>query len=129
MTEFAWRVDHGQASQVHELFIETGKISAPGLNLNSRDEIAAVFGERAKDADRVSRHIWTNPRFEVMDANRVRVTTVVQTFMGSTGPGESLPIANAKFIVGDSIDVMQRDKKNQWRFESRELKVHFAPQK
>lgn len=129
MTEFAWRIDHGHADQVHDLFIESGSISAPGLNLNSREEIATQFGERAKDGNRVSRHSWMNPRFEVLAPDRIRVTTVVQTFMGSTAAGESLPIGNANFIVGDSIDVMQRDQKNQWRFESRQLQVLFAPPK
>lgn len=129
MTEFAWRVDNGQANRVHDLFIESGSISAPGLNLDSREAIATVFGERAQDENRVSRHSWMNPRFEVLGPDRIRVTTVVQTFMGSTDTGDSLPVGNANFIVGDSIDVMQRDKNDQWRFESRQLQVLFAPQK
>lgn len=128
MTEFAWRIDHGQADKVHELFIETGSVSAPGLTLNSREEIATTFANRARDKSRVSRHLWSNPRYEVLDENRVSVTTVVQTFMASLSEDEELPVANNTFIVGDSNDVVRRDADNRWLFESRQLQVLFAPQ-
>ncbi len=129
MTEFAWRIDNGQADRVHELFLEAGSISAPGMTLNSREEIATTFGNRARDTSRVSRHLWSNPRYEILGQDRVSVTTVVQTFMGSLTDDEELPVANGNFIVGDSIDVVQRDADRRWLFESRQLKVLFAPPK
>lgn len=128
MTEFAWRIDHGQADRVHELFVEAGTVSAPGLTLNSREEIATTFANRAQDKSRVSRHLWSNPRYEILGEDRVSVTTVVQTFMASLSDDEELPVANDTFIVGDSNDVVRRDADNQWLFESRQLQVLFAPQ-
>tara|TARA_R110002049_G_scaffold54526_6_gene151729 strand:+ start:7157 stop:7588 length:432 start_codon:yes stop_codon:yes gene_type:complete len=128
MTEFAWRVDNGQADRVHELFTEKGRIKAPGLELDGREEIARVFGERAQSSGRVSRHLWSNPRFELIDESSVRVTTVVQTFFFTLEAGDQAPAANNNFIVGDSIDVMRREDDGCWRFESRQLQVCFAPQ-
>ncbi|WP_197493326.1 nuclear transport factor 2 family protein [Woeseia oceani] len=127
LTEFAWRVDHGHGDRVHELFIEVGSISAPGLTLNSRNEIASAFGQRAADANRVSRHLWSNPRFEELDSHRVRVVTVVQTFFHTMQEGEQTPVPNNNFVVGDSTDVIRRDDDGCWRFESRQLQVLFAP--
>ena len=128
MTEFAWRVDHGQANLVHELFTQNGSIAAPGLKLDGRDEIARVFGERAKSTGRVSRHLWSNPRFEAIGEGHVRTTTLVQTFFFTLEEGDQSPVANNNFIVGDSIDVMRRENDGCWRFESRQLQVCFAPQ-
>lgn len=125
LSEFAWRVDHGMADRVHELFTLDGEIAAPGLSLKGRDEIARVFGERAKNDRRVSRHLWTNPRYERLGERTVRVITAVQTFMHVLAEGEALPAPARSFVVGDSTDVMEQGTDGRWRFRSRELLVVF----
>jgi ketosteroid isomerase-like protein len=62
LTEFAYRVDHGQADRVHELFVADAVLSTPAFTLNGRDEIEARFGARAKDTSRKSQHYCTNLR-------------------------------------------------------------------
>lgn len=125
LTEFAWRVDHGLAGTVHELFTEDGSIRAPGLALGGRGEIAEQFAARAADTHRVSRHLWSNPRFERLDRTAVRVTTAVQTFIHRLEDGEALPAAAYTLLAGDSIDVMEAGADGRWRFRSRELVVAF----
>ena len=125
LTEFARLVDTGMADQVHTLFTEQGSITGPGLAMHSRAEIAQVFGERAKNKARVSRHLWSNPRFERLDDRTVRVTTVVQTFVHTLGEAESLPAPAGSFVIGDSIDVMEQGEDGVWRFRARELVVIF----
>ncbi len=125
LTEFAFRTDHGQAATVHELFLEDGSIRGPGLAMQSRNEIAAQFAERGGDTARVSRHLWSNPRFERLGEHAWRVTTAVQTFIHRLAEGESLPAAACTLVVGDSIDVIESGSDGQWRFRSRELVVAF----
>lgn len=125
LTEFAYRIDHGRADRVHELFTEDGYIRGPGLAMQSRAGIAAQFGERARDGGRVSRHFWSNPRFEKLDDGAVRITTAVQTFIHRLGEGEELPAASHTLVVGDSVDVAERGTDGKWRFRSRELIVAF----
>lgn len=125
MTEFGYLVDNGMADRVHELFTDDGSINGPGLSMQSKAEIADKFAERAKDKARVSRHIWTNPRFERLDESTVRVTTVVQTYVHTLVAEQQLPAPGQSFIVGDSIDVMRLGSDERWRFLSRELVVIF----
>lgn len=125
LTEFAWRVDHGQAARVHELFTADGSIRGPGLAMTGRDEIAREFAARGRDERRVSRHVWSNPRFERLDETAVRVTTAVQTYIHRLGEGDTLPAAAFTLVVGDSIDVIEQCDDGRWRFRSRELVVAF----
>ena len=125
MTEFAYRVDHGLADRVHELFTENGSIRGPGLAMHSRDEIARQFRERAADTRRVSRHFWSNPRYERIDDRAVQVITAVQTFIHRLEEGEELPASGYTLVVGDSIDVAEQGSDGRWLFRSRELVVAF----
>jgi 3-phenylpropionate/cinnamic acid dioxygenase small subunit len=125
LTEFAHRVDNGLGDTVHELFTEDGSIAGPGLAMNGRSEIAKQFTARAKEPGRVSRHFWSNPRFERLDERSIRVVTLIQTFVHRREEGEELPAERYSLIVGDSIDVMQRCDDGCWRFASRRLEVAF----
>lgn len=125
LTEFAFRADHGQAATVHELFIEDGSIRGPGLAMQGQSQIAAQFAERGRDKARVSRHLWSNPRFEKLGEHAWRVTTAVQTFIHRQAEGDSPPAAACTLVVGDSIDVIESGSDGRWRFRSRELVVAF----
>lgn len=125
LTEFAWRADHGLAATVHELFTEAGTIRGPGLAMNGRREIAEQFAARGRDDRRVSRHLWSNPRFERLDGRAVRVTTAVQTYIHRLADDGTLPAAAYTLVVGDSIDVVESCGDGLWRFRSRELVVAF----
>jgi hypothetical protein len=125
LTEFAYRADHGLAATVHELFIEDASIRGPGLAMQGRAEIAARFAERGRDSARVSRHLWSNPRFERLGKDACRVVTAVQTFIHRLAEGEALPATACTLVVGDSIDVIESCDDGRWRFRSRELVVAF----
>jgi hypothetical protein len=125
LTEFAFRADHGLAATVHELFVEDGSIRGPGLKMQGRGEIAEQFAGRARDTVRVSRHLWSNPRFEKLDERSWRVTTAVQTFIHRQADDETLPAAACTLVVGDSVDVIESCDDGRWRFRSRELVVMF----
>ena len=128
LTEFAYRADHGLAATVHELFTEAGSLRAPGLALRGKSEIAAQFASRAADTRRLSRHFWSNPRYERLAADIIRVTTTAQTLVHRLADGEVPPSAAYTLIVGDSIDVCEAGADGRWRFQSRELVVTFCAQ-
>lgn len=121
LSEFSWRVDHGEADRVVELFVEDGTITTPMFTLTGRDEIARQFGERAKDKDRLSRHFWSNLRLQPLADGRVQAQTAVQTYIG-TGPA---PTAPENLVVGDSIDIVEKDEGGVWHFAERRLVVAF----
>lgn len=125
LTEFARLADNGCGDRLHELFTEDGTITGPGLAMRGRAEIAQQFAARAGDPRRLSRHCWSNPRFERVDEDTVRVTTVVQTYMLMCEEGEEPPVDRYTHVVGDSTDVMRRCEDGCWRFASRELLVVF----
>lgn len=121
LTEFAWRVDHGAADRVADLFTEDAVIETPMFKLDGRAAIAKQFGERAKDTSRVSRHIWTNLRLTRQDDGSLLAQSGAQTYMAN---GDA-PLAPADRVVGDSIDVVVKDADGVWRFASRRLVIAF----
>ena len=125
LTEFGRLVDNGRADQVHELFTSDGSIRGPGLAMQTQAEIREKFTERAADKNRVSRHFWSNPYFERVDEETIRLSTVVQTFVHSLAEKEQLPAPANTFVVGDSVDVFKFCSDKKWRFQSRELTVIF----
>lgn len=119
LTEFGWRVDHGKADTVAELFMEDGFISTPRFELRGRDAIDKHFRARAGGDERITRHVWTNLKLTRMDKQKVKAETIVQTYVahGNT------PDAARELVVGDSIDIVERDTDGHWRFAERRLVV------
>ena len=122
LTEFAWRVDHGEGGAVGDLFTEDGVVATPMFEFKGRAEIARRFAERAQAAGRVSRHVWTNPRMTPLSDNRARVQSIVQTYVGH---GET-PTVPEDLMVGDSLDVVEKGADGRWRFVERRLVVAFT---
>ena len=110
LTEFAWRVDNGEAGTVHELFTADARLETPQFTLSSRDEICRHF--TARDTSRRTRHYWSNPRFSG-DAAEVVVISDVLTFI-------SAPDAPTVVMSGRSTDVFTPHG-DGWAFASRRL--------
>lgn len=121
LTEFGWLVDHGEAGKVAELFTENGKLVTPMFTLEGKESIARQFGERAKDTSRLSRHIWTNLRLEVLDARRIKASMAVQTYVANGVP----PVSPQDIVVGDSLDIVEKGDDGVWRFSERQLVIVF----
>jgi len=123
LNEFAWRVDHGRAATVSELFTEDGAITTPMFSVKGRAEIEAHFARRDADGSKVSRHQWSNLRITTLGSDRARVEVIVQTHLGTrSGTG---PVQPDHVVVGDSIDIVQRGADGSWRFAERRLAIAF----
>lgn len=121
LTEFCWRVDHGEAASVAELFIEHGRVITPMFTLEGRAQIAAHFLKRDGDKTILSRHQWSNLRLTPESPTRVRADMIVQTHLGQQGP----PVAPLGLMIGDSLDVVEKGSDDVWRFVERRLHVAF----
>lgn len=123
LSEFSWRVDHGCAASVAELFVEHGVITTPSFSLRGREQIAAHFARR--DAGTVlSRHQWSNLRLRSLGAGRAQAAVIVQTHLGTRT--ESAPSPPERCVVGDSIEVLEKGADGVWRFAERRLDVVFS---
>src|SRR3981081_751574 len=80
VTEIAWRIDHGQADTVHELFVDEGEMSLGQTILRGREEIRQGGRKRAVATYR-TRHVSTNMRFIADGDDRAEGTTVITQYM------------------------------------------------
>lgn len=60
--EIAWRIDHGKAGTVHELFAEQGQMNLGQTSLTGKEEIRE-WGRKRDDVTYRTRHVCTNMRF------------------------------------------------------------------
>ncbi|WP_234195672.1 nuclear transport factor 2 family protein [Pseudacidovorax sp. NFM-22] len=97
--EHAWRLDHGAADTLHELYAEDGELlQLPPRDLIGREAIRAWGADRVK-LPRVSRHVETNHRF-FWDGERLRGTLYATVYRCESEPAtETRP-----FMVGDYLD-------------------------
>jgi len=122
LTEFGWRVDHGRAASVAELFVEDGVLVTPMFALRGREQIAAHFTRRDAPGNVVSRHQWSNLRLEDLENGDVRALMIVHTQLGTRNTDG--PVTPDHSMVGDSIDIVRRSAAG-WRFVERKLEVAF----
>jgi ketosteroid isomerase-like protein len=122
ITEMAWRIDHGQAAAVVELFTEEGRFAAAGLEVEGREKLAAMFARRTQQTHQ-SRHLVSNLRLLRESPTRIRgthSTTVYRREAPDFGP--------ASVIVADGEDVYERTPDGDWRFASRRLTPRLTAQ-
>jgi hypothetical protein len=81
VTEHAWRVDHGRADTVHELYAEDGALDV-GTPLRGRQAIHE-WGRRLVEVPpwRSIRHVCGNMRFVADGVGAAEGTTILTVFM------------------------------------------------
>lgn len=115
VAEVAWRLDHGAADRVAELFTETGAFVSPLATLTGRAELAAGFGMRARQSH-TTRHVHSNLRC-VRDGDAVLGTSILTVYRhDGDGPGTPRP-----FLVGDCEDRFACDAGDTWRIAERRI--------
>jgi hypothetical protein len=123
LTEFGLRVDHGRAATVAELFVENGVLATPMHTLEGRRQIEAHFARRDAPGTVLSRHQWSNLKLTMLEGDRVRAEMIVHTHLGTRG--EAGPVRPDHVMVGDSLDVVERQSDGSWRFVERRLQISF----
>lgn len=120
VAEISWRIDHGQADLVWELFVADGVLDTGGTPLVGHDAIRNWGQARVASTVR-TRHICSGMRF--IDRGDVRATgsTLLAVFMhDGEGRGAAVPA-----VVGEDTDEFVRTGAG-WRFVSRTFETLFA---
>lgn len=117
--EHAYRLDHGQADTLHELYCLDGELlGLPPRDLIGQEALAAWGAERVKLA-RTSRHVETNHRL-VWDEGILRGTVCATVYRSDTADTSN----TAPFMIGDYEDeYVQED--GEWRFRRRLIRRAF----
>ena len=123
VTEIAWRIDHGRADTVYELFTEKGEMSLGQNALKGHDQIRECGRQRVL-ATYHTRHVCTNMRFFIGDYGTVMGTTLLTVYMSQ---GDK-PVIALPRSIGEDWDRFVRTKEKGWRFASREYHEVFASQ-
>ena len=114
VTEHAWRVDHGRADTVHELYVYDGVLDV-GTSVRGR-QASHEWGQQLVAAApwRSIRHVCGNMRFVADGANAAEGTTLLTVFMVA-GPGAATTLP---FSVGEDHDRFVRTEQG-WKLVSR----------
>lgn len=126
VADYCHFVDHGEASRIAELFTEDGVWKGPGALHEGRAEIRRAFQAREAMKGRTSRHVCTNLRVDVHDADHAEGTVTLILFRHDGEPGEVAPL-DGPAVVGEYRDRFERSKAG-WRIAHRQIYVSFVRQ-
>lgn len=118
--EIAWRIDHGRADTVHELFVEDGQMTLGRQTMRGRDQLQAWAAERS-GLGRKTLHVCTNMRFVSTGAGRADGTTILTVYL-SDG---TIPATTVPFSVSEYHDTFVRTDAG-WLFETRRIETAFS---
>jgi hypothetical protein len=118
--EISWRIDHGRADTVWELFVPDGVLTAGAAPLVGQGAIREWGVARAASAVR-TRHIVSGMRFTDGGDDRAAGSTLLTVFIhDGEGRGPAVPS-----VVGEDTDEFVRTV-DGWRFVSRTFEVLFG---
>lgn len=120
-------VDHGQASRIADLFSEDGVWTAPGLFTTAgREALRKGMAAREAKSFRSARHLCSNFRLEILDANHAQGVVYVTIYRhdGREGEGPS-PLENPPLMIGEYRDRFVRTPEG-WRIARREVAAAFV---
>lgn len=120
VVEITWRIDHGQADRVWELFVPDGVLDSGGTPLVGHDAIRDWGRVRAASTMR-TRHICSGMRSIDRGDARATGSTLLTVFMhDGDGRGPAVPA-----VVGEDTDEFIRTDVG-WRFASRRFETLFV---
>src|SRR5262245_9103792 len=117
--EHAYRLDHGAADTLHQLYSADGRLlGLPPRDLVGREAIAAWGAERVK-LPRVSRHVETNHRLWWSDEGLCG-TLYASVFRSETPDA----VDTTPLMVGDYEDLYVKED-GEWRIRRRVIRKAF----
>lgn len=122
ISEFSWRIDHGNGFGVEELFTADGVYAlGSAAKANGRDEIAEFYRRRRAAGPRTSRHLFSNLHFTSVSDDRAEATCVLTLHAADGIP----PLPLSPVMVADYRDEYVWDG-TAWLFGRREIEVVFG---
>jgi uncharacterized protein (TIGR02246 family) len=112
---YLYRLDHGQANTLADLFTDDGVLDVGGLGpQKGRDAIKAYYAKRS--TTRTTRHVSTNLYVVFDDASHARAVHTLTYYAAEGAP--PLPAA-APSGVADYAEKLTRGADGRWRFQHR----------
>lgn len=117
--EHAYKLDHGQADTLHELYTADGELlGLPPRDLIGKEALAGWGADRVKLA-RTSRHVETNHRL-VWDNGTLKGTVCATVYRSDTADTSN----TAPFMIGDYEDEYVQEA-GEWKFRRRVIRRAF----
>ena len=124
IAEFAYLIDHGRGTEVHELFTEDGIYGrSTGERATGREAVRRTYERRAQLPPYTTRHLFTNLRLEADVDGALKGTCMLTLYMGE---GE-LPLPPHPYLVSEYRDNYRLCDDGRWRFAERITTWLFAP--
>ncbi len=123
--DFCHLLDHRETDQFAELFTENAVYTHGTRVSHGRAEIHALFDQRNQSGTRISRHLQTGLRIQVIDERSAKGSSVCMTFAADATP----PVAHAMpHLIADFIDEYELCPDNRWRISRRHIeRIFVAP--
>jgi hypothetical protein len=121
--EYYYRLDHGEADRVPELFTQDGTLQmSDDAPIVGRKAIEAFYAARSKT--RRTRHVSTNLRLTYVDANHVEAVREITYYAGETannrGPYPAEP------AIAEYAEKLVRGEDGRWRYAWRKATPVFG---
>jgi hypothetical protein len=121
LVEKMWRIDHGLADTIYELYTEDGEIRWDGkLLCKGHDALRQWGSDRGNPG--TARHSATNLRFEADGPGRASGSSVFVAYFGAEeqqGPEATVP------LLVEECDLQCVRQDSGWRFVSTSYRVLF----
>jgi ketosteroid isomerase-like protein len=128
ITDYSHFVDSGEAARVADQFTEDGVWAWGKTILDGQAAVRRGFERRQANVGLISRHVCTNIKLDIVDADHVEGVTYLTLFRHDGEPGRATSPAEAPSMIGEYRDRFTRTA-DGWRFQRRDLFVEFmSPQ-
>lgn len=121
--EYWYEVDRNKGARAHEFFVEDGVYTTTQKRRVGRPAIIEFYqGRQAREQTRTARHVITNQRVVVQDADNATGDWVL---MLHAADGEPVLPSVPAILIADVHDVCRREADGQWRYVSRTIAPVF----
>jgi ketosteroid isomerase-like protein len=124
IVDYCHFVDNGEAARVADQFTGDGVWLSGEENLKGQAAIRRRFEQRQAMVERMSRHVCTNIKLDVIDADHAEGVTYLILFRHDGEPRRRFSPTAAPEMIGEYRDRFARTAEG-WRFQRRELVVSF----
>ncbi len=125
ITAYCHLVDHGQASEIADLFTEDGVWTSSENTMTGRDQIRAGFQAREDNKGRMSRHVCNNFQLNDVGENEAHGVVYLTLYRHDGKEDRTVSPLNGPAMVGEYRDHFVRTDRG-WRFARREAIADFV---
>lgn len=121
--EYWYEVDRQKGVRAHEFFVEDGVFTTSLQQRSGRAAILSYYqGRQARPKARTARHVITNQRVVVQDADNATGDWIL---LLHAADGEPVLPSEPAIMIADVHDVCRRGADGRWRYVSRTIQAVF----